>query len=98
MKKTYQFVSYVQEISKPKKQEEIVATLSLQLAYTLITQLTTSHEVWSKFLDTKFIKANDWKKKTARNDYKLWKWASCIVKGSPIPLFRPTHLEMKEPL
>ena len=24
MKKTYQFVSYVQEISKPKKQEEIV--------------------------------------------------------------------------
>ena len=62
MKKTYQFVSYVQEISKPKKQEEIVATLSLQLAYTLITQLTTSHVVWSKFLDTKFIKANDWKK------------------------------------
>ena len=32
MKKTYQFVSYVQEISKSKKQEEIVATLSLQLA------------------------------------------------------------------
>ena len=63
MKKTYQFVSYVQEISKPKKQEEIVATLSLQLAYTLITQLTTSHVVWSKFLDTKFIKANDRKKK-----------------------------------
>ena len=40
-----------------------MATLSLQLAYTLITQLTTSHVVWSKFLDTKFIKANDWKKK-----------------------------------
>ena len=32
MKKTYQFVSYVQWIPKPKKQKELVATLRLQLS------------------------------------------------------------------
>ena len=55
MKKTYQFVSYVQWIPKPKRQEEIVATLCLQLTVNTrnrpinirlkiiyITQLTTS--------------------------------------------------------
>ena len=54
-KKTYQFVSYVQWIPKPKRQEEIVATLCLQLTVNTrnrpinirlkiiyITQLTTS--------------------------------------------------------
>ena len=52
--------------------------------------------VRSKFLDKSLFRRIV--EKTVCNDYQIWKSTSRIVKDLPIPLFRPTQLEMKEPL